>query len=49
VFAHWSADANGWLCEAGTFEVLVGDNVMSTPLASTWAIADADELPNTDQ
>jgi len=46
VFAHWSADVGGWRCEAGAFEVLVGDNVMSTPLRSTWELADADVLPN---
>ena len=46
VFAHWSADAGSWRCEAGAFEVLVGDNVMSTPLRSIWELADADVLPN---
>jgi beta-glucosidase len=46
-FAHWSADASRWLCEAGTFDVLVGDSVMSTPLRSAWELADADVLANT--
>jgi beta-glucosidase len=46
-FAHWSADAGRWLCEAGAFDVLVGDNVMSTPLRSAWELADADVPANT--
>ena len=46
-FAHWSADASQWLYEAGTFDVLVGDNVMSTPLRSAWELTDADVLANT--
>jgi len=42
VFAHWLVADDRWLCEAGAFEVMVGNNVMSTPLRSTWEWTDAD-------
>jgi beta-glucosidase len=48
-FAYWSADDGRWLYESGTFDVLVGDNVMSTPLRSTWELDDARGLANTGQ
>jgi beta-glucosidase len=44
VFAHWSAEADQWRCEVGVYQVMVGNNVMSTPLCSTWELTDTDPL-----
>ena len=39
-FAHWSVPAHDWRIEAGSFGVHVGADVLDTPLAASWLLAD---------